>query len=738
MRSLSQLVTLLLVLIGVGAMRPARAEGTFIPAASRVDFTHDAYRNIIYIANGTQILRYSLNTDAFLTPFVLPRIAGQLDISPDGQALAVATRPSTNNTAIQSTTFTLINLQTGEIRTPSIYADGDYGIVSLAFDNAGQIFVVPFSSSGNAGSMRRYNLATDTSAWPGNRYISRPLLKASPERDIIGIAERSSSGGQWAYFDLPNGQFLFPPNNISNGTGQFNYAIGLTGNGAQFALPTYGGVSIYNKAGTLLTKLGQYPGVTGMGLAYHPTQPVMYIPWAGTSEMRVFDTNSFAQIGSYNFETLFDSQGTASFAKGHTRVSDDGTVLMASVDNGVRFLRLSAPTTPPLRALGSTVAVNEDSSLTVQLKAAGGLPTHGPSYEVVVAPKNGTLSAPITSQLQTYTPNPNFNGTDQFQFRATQNGQSSLAWVYITVNPVNDAPVATAPANPSRVRSGGSVRMPYGTATDIDSTSLRWRIVRAPQHGTAEEDFGGGAFIYRASADFVGVDTFDAVVNDGTTAWGNTPATPGLDSNVVTYTVNVIRNAAPVAVNDTYYNVPRYGVYQVPAPGVLANDYDPDGDAITASSVEYVSWGYAWISPDGTLNWEPWYTSHLWDSTITITYYVRDELGYGNKAVVTLSIGQRATANAQSVSTPEDTAKSITLTGGGEPGLIYSIVSQPANGTVTGVLPNVVYTPNSNWNGSDEFTFAVDASNGTRAIAKVTVDVTPSTMRRVLTSPRQL
>ena len=63
-------------------------------------------------------------------------------------------------------------------------------------------------------------------------------------------------------------------------------------------------------------------------------------------------------------------------------------------------------------------------------------------------------------------------------------------------------------------------------------------------------------------------------------------------------------------------------------------------------------------------------------------------------------------ANAQSgVTTAEDTAKAITLTGTDVEGnaLTYTVVTQPAHGTLSGTAPNLTYTPAANYNGSRQF-----------------------------------
>ncbi len=83
-------------------------------------------------------------------------------------------------------------------------------------------------------------------------------------------------------------------------------------------------------------------------------------------------------------------------------------------------------------------------------------------------------------------------------------------------------------------------------------------------------------------------------------------------------------------------------------------------------------------------------------------------------------------ASSSSVSTPEDQPKAITLSGtdaDGDP-LTYSIVSNPINGTLSGTPPNVTYRPNTNFNGSDSFTFRVNDGQTNSATASVSITVT--------------
>ncbi|SNC65366.1 Por secretion system C-terminal sorting domain-containing protein [Hymenobacter gelipurpurascens] len=83
-------------------------------------------------------------------------------------------------------------------------------------------------------------------------------------------------------------------------------------------------------------------------------------------------------------------------------------------------------------------------------------------------------------------------------------------------------------------------------------------------------------------------------------------------------------------------------------------------------------------------------------------------------------------ANAQNVSTAEDVAKDITLSGTDADGnaLTYSIDTPPVHGTLSGTGATRTYTPNTNYNGSDSFTFTVSDGILTSVPATVSVTIT--------------
>ncbi|HEX5155184.1 MAG TPA: choice-of-anchor tandem repeat GloVer-containing protein [Parafilimonas sp.] len=90
-------------------------------------------------------------------------------------------------------------------------------------------------------------------------------------------------------------------------------------------------------------------------------------------------------------------------------------------------------------------------------------------------------------------------------------------------------------------------------------------------------------------------------------------------------------------------------------------------------------------------------------------------------------------ANAQSVTTNEDTKKNITLTGSGSPSLSCNVLTNPKHGTVTGTGANRAYKPAKNFNGKDSFTFNVIVGCITSSPATIKITVTAVADTPVLT-----
>jgi hypothetical protein len=82
------------------------------------------------------------------------------------------------------------------------------------------------------------------------------------------------------------------------------------------------------------------------------------------------------------------------------------------------------------------------------------------------------------------------------------------------------------------------------------------------------------------------------------------------------------------------------------------------------------------------------------------------------------------TASNQAVSAIEDTVKTITLSASdAEANSLSYTVTKPSNGTLSGTAPNLTYTPNENYNGSDSFTFKANDGRLSSNVATVTINI---------------
>ena len=105
---------------------------------------------------------------------------------------------------------------------------------------------------------------------------------------------------------------------------------------------------------------------------------------------------------------------------------------------------------------------------------------------------------------------------------------------------------------------------------------------------------------------------------------------------------------------------------------------------------------------------------------------VTDIYGYTDDAEVDILFNDIPVAQAQSVSTAEDTAVSINL-GAVDlyPGtLTWEIVSSPAHGILSGTAPNMTYTPDADYHGTDSFTFRVNDGTSNSNTATVSITIT--------------
>jgi Ca2+-binding RTX toxin-like protein len=229
----------------------------------------------------------------------------------------------------------------------------------------------------------------------------------------------------------------------------------------------------------------------------------------------------------------------------------------------------------------------------------------------------------------TYTPRADFAGADSFTYTLRDGqGATSTATVTLDVAAVNDAPIARAD-----VFAGARGQPISGNvlANDSDPEGDSLQVVEATiatAGGGLVTLLSDGNFTYAPAAGFAGADSFDYTLFDSAGA-----------SAVGTVALNVTNNA-PRALSDLVT-----GTFGTPVSGnVLANDSDPDGDAlsVTAAVARTAAGGTFDLAADGSFTYTP---SASFVGSDSFTYTVSDE--FGARSTATLIVSYAAPAGAR-------------------------------------------------------------------------------------------
>jgi hypothetical protein len=128
---------------------------------------------------------------------------------------------------------------------------------------------------------------------------------------------------------------------------------------------------------------------------------------------------------------------------------------------------------------------------------------------------------------------------------------------------------------------------------DPDGDALTAILVSGPSYGTLTL-IRNGSFSYGPNLNFNGTDSFTYRAKDGRA-----------NSHIATVFITVHSVNDPPVANDGTYSIDQNTMLIVPAPGVLGNDSDVDGDALTARLDNDVGSGTLALQPDGSFTYSP-------------------------------------------------------------------------------------------------------------------------------------
>ena len=364
-------------------------------------------------------------------------------------------------------------------------------------------------------------------------------------------------------------------------------------------------------------------------------------------------------------------------------------------------------------AQNDAATVTDGTSATIPVLANDSDPDGDPlTIIAVTAPLHGT--ATIAGSTIVYTPAIGFSGGDTFRY-TIGDGHGGSASANVSVN------IAAQPDRPPRaVDDTGSTTFGrpvtisvLANDSDPDGNPLRIASVTQPVGGTVTID--GNTLAFTPTAGFSGIARFTYTIDDGH---------GGTATASVSVFVSARPNRLPLAVDDaatTAFNAPV-------TISVLANDSDPDGDALSISAVTPPANGTASIS-GATIVYAP---IAGFSGTDRFTYTISD--GHGGSATANVVVTVTPQPNRPPVAV-DDTATTIAATpvtisvlaNDSDPdgdALTIIGVTTPANGAVSATATQITYTPLARFIGTDTFAYTISDGRGGTATANVTVTVT--------------
>lgn len=391
---------------------------------------------------------------------------------------------------------------------------------------------------------------------------------------------------------------------------------------------------------------------------------------------------------------------------------------------------------PPVVGSNQTFNVTEDTPFSFTVNTGSDIDGDALTYTVIDFSDDDRAGV-VSDCLQgtddltcIYTPSENTTGTFSFEYVVNDGELNSETVGIITfaISGENDAPQMvedqTFETNRDQLLS-----FTLRGAIDIDADpNISYRIVSNPTLGVVSNCLANNNDLtcdYTPNPGVTGTDTFTYIANDGQ-----------VDANSVsTVTINIIFNnnipvMSEVEIFQTNEDTPfsftviggsdadgdtlAYSIIDQPENGVLTNcllnnndlecDYAPNPNFAGQDSFSY-------IASDGQAN----------------------SLDFGQVIINVLPINDPPVmVSDQNFQTNEDQVLSLVLSGASDidgGALKYSIVTAPANGTVTDCLVGTgdlecLYTPNASFSGVDTFTYiANDGFIDASQVSKVTITV---------------
>ena len=172
----------------------------------------------------------------------------------------------------------------------------------------------------------------------------------------------------------------------------------------------------------------------------------------------------------------------------------------------------SRPSNNPPDAVDDSTTTPEDTPVIIDV-LANDTDIDGDTLVIDSVTKGASGSVTNNGSNVTYTPNPDFNGTDSFTYTISDgNGGTDTATVNVTISPANDPPDAVDDSATTPEDTPVIIDV-LANDTDIDGDTLAVDSVTKGASGSVTNN--GSDVTYTPNPDFNGTDSFTYTISDG-------------------------------------------------------------------------------------------------------------------------------------------------------------------------------------------------------------------------------
>ena len=449
------------------------------------------------------------------------------------------------------------------------------------------------------------------------------------------------------------------------------------------------------------TNLNDYPDTDGQIFAIVGTGGQNFDPFSGKANFVV-------------------SQQDNKFGILDIKITDGGSKLEGKYyanDGSIadQFSITKANSAPVANSQSVSVIKDTQKSLTLTAIDANNDPL---TYSVVAPPLHAILSGG-TGPTRTYTPNTGYVGDDTFTFKANDGTvDSNIATVSIFVA---QPPQGGYAYSPGLVLTGSN----YHNTVNAPSLQLSRFTVAAWFKTSA--NFGSDAMIVNKG----GLGSESSAQNMNYGIWMT--STENIRAGFETSSAADHYVTSPNSFNDGqwHYAVVTYDGSNVRLyiDGAQVGTKSTSGASPETSGTKPLRIGAnSRVTPPGNFFTGEVDEVRVWNNAKTAQQVTDAFVGTITTSgqVLYIPFGSNPPiANNQFVTVNKNIQKTITLTAtdpNNDP-LTYLVVTAPANGTLTGTAPNLIYNPNLNHIGSDIFTFKANDGTVDSNLATVTINV---------------